>query len=303
MNPVSWFQTARYIRDLAPRAIIFQWWHPFFGPAYRYIAKHTQQENCTQIFLCHNVEPHESSFFDKRLLQYAYAPIHHFVVQSSLEKTRLQQYKPQAEIRVHVHPVYSFFANPAPDQQLVKLPASEITLLYFGLVRRYKGLDILLEAMPLIRESVDAHLMVVGEFYDEKEPYLQQIRTLGITDSVTIVDEYVPDEQVGWYFQQADVVVLPYRHATQSGIIPIAYNFTVPVIATHVGGLPDVVFEGETGYLVPPEDSTALADTVAKFARQRNQIDFQSHITEHLDMFSWKSLRTTLLEMITTSTH
>lgn len=299
VNPLTWYSTSSYINERNPEAVIFQWWHPFFAPAFHFIAKRVTSDSTTVIFLCHNVEPHESSFFDKQLLRYAYNPVDKFLVHSSQEKDRLLQYKPDAEIQVHVHPVYSFFPEPSPDMiPPVEIPETEITLLYFGLIRPYKGLPVLLEAMPKILESVDAHLMVVGEFYEEKEPYFQQIKKLGLSNDVTVVDEYVPDTQVGWYFRNADIVVLPYLNATQSGIIPIAYHFNKPVIATEVGGLPDVVFEGETGYLVPPNDAKALAEAVKLYGKQRENIDFSAQISQHLDMFSWESVRNTLLRLI-----
>ncbi|MCF7805765.1 MAG: glycosyltransferase [Candidatus Marinimicrobia bacterium] len=298
-NPLTWYSVSSYINERSPRAVIFQWWHPFFAPAYHFIARRVGSEHTSIIFLCHNVEPHESSFFDKQLLRYAYNPVKKFLVQSSLEMERLLEYKPNAETRVHTHPVYSFFPEPAPDMiPPVEIPETEITLLYFGLIRPYKGLHVLLEAMPKILESLDTHLLVVGEFYEEKEGYLQQIQELGLSNDVTVVDEYVPDAEVGWYFQNADIVVLPYLNATQSGIIPIAYHFNRPVIATEVGGLPDVVFEDETGYLVPPNDAVSLAGAVYKYSEQRNSIDFRGNIVKHLDMFSWDSLRDTLLKLI-----
>lgn len=295
INPMSWYTTARYILDKKPAAVIFQWWHPFFAMPYARISKKLKTQNIPAIYICHNVEPHESTALDELLLRHAYKHVDRFIVHSSEEKKRLEEYKPKARIKVNVHPEYTMFPSPRKNMPApIELPESRLTLLYFGLVRPYKGVHSLIEAMAKLKDSADVHLMIVGEFYDDKSRYLDQIQSLNLQEHITIVDQYIPNEEVGWYFKQADVVVLPYLHATQSGVIPIAYHFRKPVIATNVGGLPDVVFDGETGFLVPPDDPTALAEKIVEFQQEQNKNKFREGIEHHIELFSWNHLIQTI---------
>jgi glycosyltransferase involved in cell wall biosynthesis len=169
------------------------------------------------------------------------------------------------------HPVYDCYGNadlsPRQARSRLNLDPDEGVILFFGLVRQYKGLDILLEAMPEIvrRLGSKIHLMVAGEFYDSAEKYRKIIADLNLSDDVTIVDQYIPNEKVATYFRAADLLVLPYRSATQSGVIQVAEYFHLPVISTRVGGLPEMVKEGINGFLVPPEDPRRLADAVVDF--------------------------------------
>jgi glycosyltransferase involved in cell wall biosynthesis len=147
-------------------------------------------------------------------------------------------------------------------------------------------------------EFIDVHLIIAGEFYDDPSEYYSLLDELNIDSHVTIVNQYIPDEEVGWYFQLADLVVLPYVSATHSGVIPLAYHFLKPVIATSVGGLPDVVFPGKTGYLVPPKEPEAIVAGIQEFLKDRENTDFQKEIRNVLPMFSWKHLRRTILNLI-----
>jgi glycosyltransferase involved in cell wall biosynthesis len=160
-------------------------------------------------------------------------------------------------------------------------------ILFFGYVRKYKGLHVLLDAMPKVLQETNVRLLVAGEFYDDEQGYRDQIQRLGIGNSVSIFADYIPNEEVGLYYSAADVVVLPYISATQSGIIQIAYNYDKPVITTNVGGLPEVVDEGKTGFIVPSEDVDALATSIVSFFKIKDKIDFSKNISEYKKQFSW----------------
>ncbi|MBC8179571.1 glycosyltransferase family 4 protein, partial [candidate division KSB1 bacterium] len=163
-------------------------------------------------------------------------------------------------------------------------------ILFFGYVRQYKGLHILLQAMPSLLKEMDVKLVVAGEFYDKKENYTSIIDKLNIQDSVSIFDDYIPNEKVGMFYSAADVVVLPYITATQSGIIQIAYNYNKPVITTNVGGLPEVVDEGKTGFTVPPENPDELAQAVLKFFKLNKRDNFSKNVQVYKKRFSWERL-------------
>jgi glycosyltransferase involved in cell wall biosynthesis len=171
-------------------------------------------------------------------------------------------------------------------------------ILFFGFVRQYKGVVYLLQAMPKVLRRVDVHLLIVGEFWDNIAPYTELILELGIHHAVTVVDRYIPNEELGLYFSAADVVVLPYVDATQSAVVPLAYAFERPVITTRVGGLPDVVFDGETGILVPPGDSEALAQAIVRFFLSEPNGEWADAIVRYQYEFSWERLVETVEEVV-----
>jgi glycosyltransferase involved in cell wall biosynthesis len=179
------------------------------------------------------------------------------------------------------------------------LPPGQPILLHFGFIRPYKGLAVLLDAMPLIQTEIPVHLLVAGEVWGAKAEYDAQIARLHIGTQVTFVDRYVPDEELASYFRAADVAVLPYLSATQSGVVQLAFGFGLPVIASHVGGLPDVIVEGETGLLVPPGDAPALAEAVIRFFRFGLGPSMTTNIKADQARFSWERMVTTIEELLT----
>ncbi len=301
VNPFTWGATARYIANQVPQVVICQWWHPFFAPAYFTVTRQLVRRKIPVVVICHNVIPHESTVLDHLLLRLAYHNITNFITQSAEDRRQLQHFRPEAAIAVNVHPEFQRFPEPPADlAPPVVLPERELTLLFFGLIREYKGVKYLLYALPEIQKAVSVHAIIAGEFYEDPTQYENIIRSLNLEATVTIVNQYIPDEEVGWYFMQADLVVLPYVSATQSGVVPLAYHFRKPVIATTVGGLPDVVFPGETGYLVAPGDAHAIAQGVKRYYQDRQHIDFANAIEEKLPMFSWEHLRQNILNLLRT---
>jgi len=293
--PPSWVQAARVVRRFQPDAVVYNHWMPFFAIAYGKIAVFLRlKKPPIQICLCHNVTPHEKRPGDRLLNKFFLRQMTGYIVLSEAVKQDLQALLPSARIRKVLHPVGETFGGTCPREQArqkLGLPQNKAVLLFFGYVRRYKGLDILLEAFArLIRENQPVHLLIVGEFYEPKRAFEAFIQEKGLTDFVTLVDEFVPNAEVGLYFSAADAVVMPYRSATQSGIIPIAYQFERPVITTNVGGLPDFVEEGRTGFLVPPENQEALAEGIQLFLEKRNTIPFAENIRRFRRKFSWENV-------------
>jgi len=212
---------------------------------------------------------------------------------SNIVKQSLLYYRPQANYREAPHPVYDIFEDNYTKEkarQELNLKKNDKVILFFGYVRQYKGLHILLRAMPLLLKEIPIKLVVAGEFYDKKENYTSIIEELNIQDSVSVFDDYIPNEKVGMFYSAADVVVLPYITATQSGIIQIAYNYDKPVITTNVGGLPEVVDEGKTGFTVPPENPHELAQAVLKFFKLNKRDGFSKNVEIYKQRFSWDRL-------------
>lgn len=312
-NPLTWLETFRRIKEEQPDALILQWWVPYWAPAFASIAYLVRRfsspsklggtEGGRVIFICHNVFPHERSMIDRALVRLALTQGQFFIVQSEkdlndlkrLLPAALRQAQDAAQVRKTAHPIYEALAlggEMSAQEAKRQLGVGGKVLLFFGFVREYKGLKHLLKAMPQVLSRIDAHLLVVGEFWDDKSPYLDLIRELGIGQAVTIVDRYIPNEELGLYFSAADVVVLPYVDATQSGVTQLAYGFEKPVITTSVGGIPEVVGDGVTGLVVPPGDSEALGQAIARYFEDDLAARFTPNIRAQVQegTFSWKEL-------------
>jgi D-inositol-3-phosphate glycosyltransferase len=274
INPVSWFRTGFHIRDIAPDAVVFQYWMPFFAPAYGVVARGLQRHYGIPSFaVVHNALPHERHLFDAALSRYFLRVCEGFVVMSTAVRDDLRPLRRRdAPVEQIEHPVYQRFGDPMPSaaaRERLGLPAEAPVLLFFGFVREYKGLHVLLEAMPAIRRArPDVHLVVAGEAYDDPARYRAIIDRHGLGDCVTWHDDYVPSEDVSAYFSAADLVVQPYVTATQSGVAQIAFHFETPMVVTDVGGLAEVVPDGEAGLVVPPQSPDALARAVVRYVRE-----------------------------------
>ena len=190
------------------------------------------------------------------------------------------------------HPVYEIFGNSIP-KKIAKERLNirdEKVILFFGYIRPYKGLHVMIDAMKEVKKSLRVKLLVVGEFYDDEERYRWHMSDAQVRDVVDVVSDYVPNERVGEYFSAADVVMLPYLSATQSGIAQIAYNFDKPVIATNVGGLAEVVVDGVSGLVVPPNDFHALAKAICRFYEQRLEAKLSAGAAAEKKKYSWERM-------------
>jgi glycosyltransferase involved in cell wall biosynthesis len=302
-NPLTWLQTFRRIKGDRPDVLILQWWVPYWAPAFASIAGLVRRFTATRVmFICHNVFPHERSAIDRALVRLTLTQGQFFIVQSEKDLNDLKRLMPRAEVRRTAHPIYETLARDrtmTAEEAKKQLGVKGKVLLFFGFVREYKGLRYLLGAMPQVMERVDVHLLVVGEFWDDKSAYLNLIEELGIAPAVTIVDRYIPNEELGLYFSAADVVVLPYVDATQSGVAQLAYGFGKPVITTSVGGIPEVVRDGETGLIVPPQDSEALGKAIVRYFEEDLGARFTLNIRAQVQegAFSWSRLVRLIEEM------
>jgi glycosyltransferase involved in cell wall biosynthesis len=293
INPWTWIRTATEIRRLKPDLLVIQWWHPFFGPSFGTVAYLTSRIGGIRVcFLCHNVFPHDRSWVDGLLTRLAFRWATAFIVQSEADKRQLLRLRPDAVVEQTPHPVYSGFSGQSRRTATEAREYLGITknsvLLFFGYVRPYKGLVHLIRSMPTVLASIDCLLLIVGEFYEDKGPYLREMAQLGLSDHVRVLDRYVPNEELAAFFDAADVVVLPYISATQSGAVQMAYGFDKPVITTKVGGLPEAVRDGETGYVVPPGDPGALADAILRFYEHNMKGSFSENVRRLKDEMSWR---------------
>ncbi|MCX5800924.1 MAG: glycosyltransferase [Candidatus Eisenbacteria bacterium] len=293
INPLSWYTAFRYVKKVRPHLLIFKWWIPFFGPCYASICFLARKLTGARVlFICDNVIPHERRVVDRILTKLAFAQVDYFVTLSNAVLRDLKSVKPGAVAVEIAHPNYDYFTFGRIESEAAKrrLGVDGRVILFFGYVRPYKGVRYLLEAFAKVKERVKATLLVVGEFYEPREPYLELIDKLGLGKSVVLVDRYVSDEEVGLFFSAADVVVLPYTSATQSGVVQIAFAFEKPVISTRVGGIPEVVNDGVNGILIPPSDSEAMAGAIETFFGGNLSDTLVKNIRENSSAYSWTPL-------------
>jgi glycosyltransferase involved in cell wall biosynthesis len=265
---------------------------PFFAPAYGTVARILKRAGIRTCYLLDNVLPHERRWTDLPLTRFGLAPVDCFVAQSDAVAAELRRFRPRAPLAKVPHPVYSIFdvrRDREDARRRLGVTAREVAL-FFGFIRSYKGLMNLLQATARIPRERDFQLLVGGEFYEDDAPYRKAIRELGIADRVVLHDRYIPNEEVADFFSAANVTVLPYVSATQSGIIQIAFNFDCPVITTDVGGLPEVVRAGELGEVVPPEDPAALAEAIAAYFDGGREAVYGPKVAAEKGTYSWGRL-------------
>jgi len=297
LNPLTWWNAGRVAASLNPDMLVFTWWNPFFGFIVRTIAlEFKRRTKKPVVIIAENVISHEGRWIDLFLTKTALRTANCFLVLSGVVEENIRQLFPATKIFRSSLPIYDCYQTleqltQQQAQQQLRLDGKNV-LLFFGYVRKYKGLMNLIEALPLILEKVrNAHLLVVGEFYDDPHPYWNAIHRLGLDKNITIINEYVANETVHLYFTAANLAVLPYNEATQSGILSIAFGFAKPVVVTDVGGLAELVNDGETGYVVPPHDNTKLAGAIIRYFMDNHEKLFSRNIEAKKQENSFHNIR------------
>jgi len=272
IDPWSWRRAAHHLEAFAPGLVLLKWWIPFFGPAFASTVGPLRRRGTKVALVCDNLIPHERRPFDLAFTRWMLRNSDGYLVMSQSVERDLDMLKPGAPRRRGLHPLYAQFDRGrwTRESARVRLGLDGEVAVFFGYVRHYKGLDTLLEAWPAVRRQRPATLVVAGEFYEDAAPFREQVARLnaGATPGaapVRLLDRYLADDEVEALFKAADVVVLPYRSATQSGVTHVAYALGKPVITTDVGGLAETVRPGETGLVVPPENPEALAGAIVRF--------------------------------------
>ena len=269
INPLNWWLTGLSLKKLRPDIIVVRYWLPFMGPCLGTICRIARSNKFSRIVcIADNVIPHEKRPADRLLTRYFLRSVDGFITMSERVLTDLHGFAADKPSRFVPHPLYDNFGEkiPLPEarKKLGLNPSAKI-ILFFGFIREYKGLDILLHAMANegIRRA-GIKLLIAGEFYEDKRPYLHLIDKLGIADGVILKTEFIPDSEVKYILCAADCVVQPYRSATQSGVTPLAYHFEKPMIVTNVGGLPALVPDGKAGLVAEPNPES-IASQILRF--------------------------------------
>ena len=302
IGPPSWRKTARAIEAFAPGAVILKWWMPFFGPAFASSVGPLRDRGTRVVLVCDNLVPHERRPFDLEFSRWMLRNSDGYLVMSDAVERDLDLLKPGAIRRRVPHPLYAQFDSGRYTRESARLargiaPGAEVAL-FFGFIRRYKGLDVLLDAWPRVRERRPVELIVAGEFYEDAAPYRAQVAAAGGPPAVRLFDHYLPDPEVERAFKAADVVVLPYRDATQSGVTFIAYALGLPVIITDVGGLAETVTPHGAGLVVKPGDPGALAEAIVRFFAEGLGVQLREGVARVRRAHSWEVLAQSTRDLI-----
>lgn len=304
VNPLSWWQVGRQLQQQRPDVLVTQFWLPFMAPALGSIHRLAHRNKHTRIVgITHNVLPHEKRPFDNQLTNYFVQSCDGFVAMSRSVLNDLAQFTSNSNKMFIPHPIYDNFGEKVAKtlaRRQLGINENEKVILFFGLIRQYKGLDWLLEAMnnPQVR-SLGVKLLVAGEYYESAELYEQLIAKYSLQDNVLLHTRFIPNDEVKYYFSAADMVVQPYRRATQSGISQMAYHFERPMLVTNVGGLPEIVPHNHVGYVTEP-NPTAIAAAIVSFYAQNREQEFAQNVAAQKHLFSWQAMTEGILQLAKT---
>ncbi len=303
VNPLSWVKVGRRLARERPDLVVFRFWLPFMGPALGTVARLVRGNGHSRVVaITDNVIPHERRPGDRPLTRYFLSACDGFVTMSRSVLGDLQAlgfghrpalYRP--------HPLYDNFGPSKPQAAALAalgLPTGTRYALFFGFIRAYKGLDLLLEAWADPRlAALPVQLVIAGEYYEDAAPYEALIQKFNLENRVVQATDFIPNERVGDYFCAADLVVQPYKNATQSGVSQVAYHFERPMLVTDVGGLAELIPDGEVGYVVPPTVA-ALADALVDyFTHPEKQARFEAGTRRVKQQFLWEVLVAALKEV------
>jgi glycosyltransferase involved in cell wall biosynthesis len=288
-NPLTYISSSRAIAKYKPGLLLSKFWMPFFAPSLGYVSASLRKNlNTKSISILDNVIPHEKRPGDISLIKYYLNRCDGFITMSSTVRNDLLQLKPDAKYLNLEHPLYDHFGDKVDKQKALdklNLPKGKKYILFFGFIRGYKGLDNLIEALALMPE--DYHLIIAGECYGKYDAYQAQIDRLKLNDRITQFVRYIPDEEAPLFFSAADLCVLPYKSATQSGIVGISYHFDLPVLATDTGSLREMIQDKNCGEIVDKGDPKSLADSIVSYFNKDLGAKYIENIKAYKLLSSW----------------
>ncbi len=299
INPLNWLKVGFRIKREKPDLIIVRYWIPFMGPCLGTILRIVKWNKHTKVIaIVDNMIPHEKRLGDHFFTKYFVGGVDGFLTMSNKVQKDVKTFtnKPSC---VSPHPIYDHFGD-AMDKDLARktlhLNSNDKVILFFGFVRAYKGLDLLLDAMadPAVK-AAGIKLVIAGEFYEAPEPYLTQIENLGLSDCVSVYNQYIGEQEVKLYVSAADFIIQPYKNATQSGVTPMAYHFLKPMLVTNVGGLADTVPHDKVGLVVSP-NVKSIAEGILKLY-ERGTDHFMPHLINEKKKYSWEQMRESFLTL------
>ena len=302
INPLNWIRVGRRIRREKPELIIIKYWLPFMGPAFGTILRQIKKNKHSKVVcIVDNMIPHESRPGDTAFTKYFIKPVDAFVAMSKSVLNDIQTFDEKKPKTLSPHPLFDNFGDALSREealQRLKLDSSFRYVLFFGLIRKYKGLDLLIEAFADNRfRGKKIKLIIAGEYYSDKEIYTDLIEKYQLQEDIHQVDQFISDSEVKNYFSAADIVVQPYKSATQSGVTQIAYHFNKPMVVTDVGGLAELCPHEKVGYVVPIEP-LEIANVILRFFEEEEQENFIENIKQEKKKYSWSILVQNIFKLV-----
>lgn len=294
-NPFNWLRVGRAVRKAAPDLLICCYWMSFFAPAYGLISRMAKRNGKTRcIALVHNMIPHEPNILDKLFAPYFVNSQDGFVALSESVVRDIDKLdKKDKPKSFSPHPIYDHYGERMTKAEACKALGFDSTknyMLFFGLVREYKGLDILLDAFGEIKNRLpDLQLIIAGEFYEDEDKYRAQIESNGLTDRIILRNEFIPDGDLRKYFGAADLIVQPYKTATQSGVTQVAFHFEKPMLVTNVGGLGEIVHDHKMGYACEPTVEAISADILDYYKNNRQEA-YTAYLQKEKNKYAWSKM-------------
>jgi glycosyltransferase involved in cell wall biosynthesis len=308
INPLNWISVVEELRKKKPDVIVVRFWLPFMGAALGTILRRVRKNKHTRIVaITDNVIPHEKRPGDPQLTRYFLKSCDAFVTMSEKVMKDLKTFEPSKPAKQVLHPLYDNFGEPVPKfdaRAKLGIDPHQRIVLFFGFIRKYKGLDLLFEAIKVLKEQYPQaedesagaiRFLIAGEFYENEAPYHEQIKSLGISNQLILRTQFIADSEVKYYLGAADVVIQPYRNATQSGVTPLAYHFEKPMIVTNVGSLPTLVPHEKVGLVCEPEPASIAAAILRFF--ELGETYFIPHLRIEKEKYSWKKLTDAIFEV------
>ena len=296
INPLNWLSVGKRIKTEKPDLILIKYWTPFMSPCFGTICRMAKKNRHTKLIcIADNIIPHERHIVDKILTKYFLNTVDGLVAMSKSVHDDALMFRNDFPTAICQHPIFDNFGSFVNREEALKelgFDPSFRYMLFFGFIRDYKGLDLLLKAISQLRE-LPVKLIVAGEFYTDSKPYLDIIRNESIQDKVILIDKFISDNEVYKYFCAADIVVQPYKDATQSGVTQIGYHFNKPMLVTNVGGLSEIIPHGKVGYVIKP-NIDAIAQALVDFYENQRKEEFESHVIEEKKKFSWANMVNTI---------
>jgi glycosyltransferase involved in cell wall biosynthesis len=301
INPLNWIATGLSVKREKPEMMIIRYWLPFMAPCLGTVARIVRRNRHTHVIsVFDNVIPHEKRPGDRMLTGYFTSSVDAAVVMSRKVMDDLASFRKDIPVMLTPHPLFDNYGERKEREQALEalgLDAGRRYLLFFGFVRRYKGLDLLIKALSdkALRDK-EINLIIAGEFYEDDTPYLDMIKEYGLGEKVKLFSRFIKDDEVSLFFSVADLVVQPYRDATQSGVTQIAFHFDKPVLVTDVGGLKEIVTHGKCGYVVKA-DPGEIAASITDFFDNQRENGFAEAIKKDKERFSWERMTLSLMEV------
>ncbi len=303
INPFNWIKVGNNLKNEKPDLVIVRYWLPFMGPCLGFILRQIKKNKQTKIVcIADNIIPHEKRFGDKAFTKYFVQPVDAFITMSDKVMTDLKLFAPTKPTQLVAHPLYDNFGEKVSKEEArlkLGIKNEELILLFFGFIRKYKGLDLLLNAMKIIKNSKfniqNSKLLIAGEFYEDRKAYDEQIEKLDLQENLILHTDFIPDSKVKYYLCAADVVVQPYKNATQSGVTPLAYHFEKPMIVTNVGGLPSLVPNNKVGLIAEPNAESIAEKIIDYFTK--GEAYYLPHLIEEKKKFTWSKMTASIKQI------